>query len=418
MATSQIPNNDPEKGVKEEQNVSQEDIKTMVKFLKQNTKYKILTEEEYANLTHSLVDQDDQGIPRMASSTPKPYKMAPNVPRIDHLLMFYNSPPNNSISFSHPKIPVFTGEEKSEISFEVWKFEVKCILKEKNYSMPVILQAIRNSLKGKARGLLLSLSEEATPDDIIEKLEGVYGNVYDCETIMQNFYMQRQELHQTVAEYGIKLETILQSAVEKGHISPDARNDMLRTKFWSGLRDTELKNASRYKYDTTENFDTLRKEIRAIELEISNSKSRPSETPTSNTKVRHNPLTTSTTTSDSVLDNILKKIEKMDQKMNTFEQTLSKINQQRGDNSNRGGRNHGHFKYRGNRNYNRGRFDSQQTNFDDREQQQPMEYGNQPGYFNQGFSPKDNSSYRGNRGFRKGRGTSNSGNSYTEKRKN
>ena len=185
--------------------------------------------------------------------------------------------------------------------------------------MPVILQAIRNSLKGKARGLLLSLSEEATPDDIIEKLEGVYGNVYDCETIMQNFYMQRQEPHQTVAEYGIKLETILQSAVEKGHISPDARNDMLRTKFWSGLRDTELKNASRYKYDTTENFDTLRKEIRAIELEISNSKSRPSEIPTSNTKVRHNPMTTSTTTSDSVLDNILKKIEKMDQKMNTFE---------------------------------------------------------------------------------------------------
>ena len=82
-----------------------------------------------------MVDQDDQGIPRMASSTPKPYKMAPNVPGIDHPLMFYNSPPNNSISFSHPKIPVFTGEEKSEISFEVWKFEVKCILKEKNYSM-------------------------------------------------------------------------------------------------------------------------------------------------------------------------------------------------------------------------------------------------------------------------------------------
>ena len=45
MATGQIPNNDPEKGVKEEQNVSQEDIKTMVKFLKRNTLYKILTEE-------------------------------------------------------------------------------------------------------------------------------------------------------------------------------------------------------------------------------------------------------------------------------------------------------------------------------------------------------------------------------------
>ena len=45
MATGQIPNNDPEKGVNEEQNVSQEDIKTIVKFLKRNTLYKILTEE-------------------------------------------------------------------------------------------------------------------------------------------------------------------------------------------------------------------------------------------------------------------------------------------------------------------------------------------------------------------------------------
>ena len=105
MATGQIPNNDPEKGVKEEQDVSQEDIKTMVKFLKQNTKYKILTEEEYANLTHSLVDQDDQGIPRMASSTPKPYKMAPNVPRIDHPLMFYNSPPQQFYFFLSSQNP-------------------------------------------------------------------------------------------------------------------------------------------------------------------------------------------------------------------------------------------------------------------------------------------------------------------------
>ena len=57
----------------------------------------------------------------------------------------------------------------------------------------------------------------------------------------------------------MKLETILQSAVEKGHISQTARNDMLRTKFWSGPRDSEPKNASRYKYETTKDFDSLRK---------------------------------------------------------------------------------------------------------------------------------------------------------------
>ena len=104
--------------------------------------------------------------------------------------------------------------------------------------MPVTLHAIRNSLKGKkARGLLLSMSEGASPDNIIVNSECVFGNVYSCETIMKNFFMQRQEPHQTVADNGFKLETILQSAVEKGHISPDARKEMLRTNFWSGFRE-------------------------------------------------------------------------------------------------------------------------------------------------------------------------------------
>ena len=40
--------------------------------------------------------------------------------------------------------------------------------------MLVILQAIRNSSKGNAIGLLLSLSEEATPDNIMENLECVF----------------------------------------------------------------------------------------------------------------------------------------------------------------------------------------------------------------------------------------------------
>ena len=57
--------------------------------------------------------------------------------------------------------------------------------------MPVTLHAIRNSLKGKkARGLLLSMSEGASPDNIIVNSEGVFGNVYGCETIMKNFFMQ------------------------------------------------------------------------------------------------------------------------------------------------------------------------------------------------------------------------------------
>jgi hypothetical protein len=48
--------------------------------------------------------------------------------------------------------------------------------------------------------------------------------------------------------HGMKLESIIQSAVEKGDISIVAKNQMLKSKFWSGLRDPLLKNSSRYKF--------------------------------------------------------------------------------------------------------------------------------------------------------------------------
>jgi hypothetical protein len=43
---------------------------------------------------------------------------------------------------------------------------------------------------------------------------------------------------------------------------------MLRAKFWSDLKDPELKNAARHTYDIIKNFDELRKEVRAVELEL------------------------------------------------------------------------------------------------------------------------------------------------------
>lgn len=92
----------------------------------------------------------------------------------------------NPVTLSSPRILILSGEEKNDSSFEVWKFEVKCILRENNYSTPILLQSIRNSLKRKARSLLLSMSDEATPEMIIDKLEGVFGNVYDSEAVIQN----------------------------------------------------------------------------------------------------------------------------------------------------------------------------------------------------------------------------------------
>jgi hypothetical protein len=118
---------------------------------------------------------------------------------------------------------------------------VKCILREGNYTGSSVLHAIRESLKGKARSLLLSLSEHATAKNIIDKLDGVYGNVYSSEALLKKCFKEIQQPNQTVTEYGMKLESIIQSAVEKGDISIVAKNQMLKSNFGQDLGTRYLK---------------------------------------------------------------------------------------------------------------------------------------------------------------------------------
>jgi hypothetical protein len=37
-------------------------------------------------------------------------------------------------AYQKPKLPIFSGEEKSETSFDVWKLEVKCVLRVGSYT--------------------------------------------------------------------------------------------------------------------------------------------------------------------------------------------------------------------------------------------------------------------------------------------
>lgn len=46
---------------------------------------------------------------------------------------------------------------------------------------------------------------------------------------------------------------------------------MLRTKLWSGLKDSNLRNSSRYKYDTIKDFEAVRRELRTIDLQLPSS---------------------------------------------------------------------------------------------------------------------------------------------------
>lgn len=348
---------------------TEDDVAKMIEFLSLQGKYKVLTTDEYDLMAHRHPDKKEFGHLPDATSTPKvsEYKIPPRPPPPVPTRKYHhdfsdvnNSKPKvsfnkgnfthdmsgNTPTYQRPRLPVFSGEAKGETSFDVWKFEVKCLLREQLYPELIIVQCMRNALKGQARNTLLTLPETATPVQIIEKLEGIYGNVYSNETLLQTFYTQKQEDGQSVAEYGMKLENILQKAFEKGKLSQEVRSDMLRTRFWSGLRDPALKNATRYKYDTIKNFDELRKEVRAIELELE-----LSSTPKSSSAT-HQPVT-----AFSDMSEMNKTLQSMNKKLEEFAGELKKLKEEKKteDFSHKNFQQGSGF---GNRGYQRGRFNN------------------------------------------------------------
>lgn len=69
-----------------------------------------------------------------------------------------------------------------------------------------------------------------------------------------------------MVDYGLRLESILQICIEREANSLDARNEMLKSKLLSFLKDNNLRNTSRNKFDTINDFEALRRELRTIIL--------------------------------------------------------------------------------------------------------------------------------------------------------
>ncbi|CAC5391274.1 unnamed protein product [Mytilus coruscus] len=286
MATGNTSGTEAEGNIKgHDLNMTETDVAKMIAFLSKHSIYKVLTNEEYNLMSYGkpLIKKEGSDFGKIptgyTTSTPKPStdKLPSRPPpppppfrKYYHDFLGLNDQVKPKVSFNlenhthdvtgniptyqRPRLPIFSGDAKSETSFDVWKFEVKCLLRENLYPELIIVQCMRNSLKNQARNTLLTLPESATLLKILEKLEGIYGNVYSNETLLQSFYTMKLEEGQSVADYGMKLEGILQKAYDKGKLTSEVRDDMLRTKFWSGSRDSALKKTTRYKYDTIKNF--------------------------------------------------------------------------------------------------------------------------------------------------------------------
>ncbi len=170
------------------------------------------------------------------------------------------------------------------------------------------------------------MSDDPDPENIIQKLEGLFGDVLSGESLIQKFYAESQKPDETVSSWGCRLEQLLTSAVEKGKILDSAKNDMLRSQFWGNLYSEQLKNACRHKYDIIDNFAELCIAVRAIEQELTldaqrRKKSHPS-------KVQSHMMTETTEASKSSGKSsenqlILEKLELLTKKVEQLEKQKS-----------------------------------------------------------------------------------------------
>lgn len=171
-------------------------------------------------------------------------------------------------SFQFPKIVFFSGDEGKDASYQQWSNEVRSLVKE-GHPTSNILQGIRRSLKGTAASVLLNLGDDISPESIIRKFDVVFGVASSYETLLEEFYTSRQKTEESIVAWGCRLESMLYNLDKKfGNLTENSK-DMLRTRFWSGLRDDRIKSALRHKFDAGLDFEALLTAARTVVLEYS-----------------------------------------------------------------------------------------------------------------------------------------------------
>nr|KAG5696066.1 hypothetical protein BaRGS_017178 [Batillaria attramentaria] len=160
-----------------------------------------------------------------------------------------------------PWLAKFTGENAAD--YRLWRHQLTSLLTE-NHTERDIKDAIRASLHGKAGLVTVRMGPDVTISDIIAKMDSIYGQINSEADVLAAFYGARQEATETVAEWGCRVESLLDEVKQQRVQLQRPSDEMLRTVLWTGLRQ-ELKDVSSYHYDRARSFDELRVVLRRLE---------------------------------------------------------------------------------------------------------------------------------------------------------
>lgn len=208
-----------------------------------------------------------------------------------------------------PSLPVFSGEGKGHASYNLWKYELKCLMENPEVSRTSIWQAVRKSAKGLASEVLMCLGEKPSLTLLLEKFDSHFGNTRSLEQLLQEFYLAQQDADQSCTAWGCKLEELMLEIRDKGTFSIETTSDMLRSKFWTGLKSERTKAALRHRFDAGDTFEDLLKKARITETEVQN--------PQAVRKVQTQQQNVSET--DKKLDDILRRLSALDGRIQKIE---------------------------------------------------------------------------------------------------
>ena len=165
-------------------------------------------------------------------------------------------------------LPNFSGDEtKNDSTFEDWETAVNRYQAE-DISDKTIKEVMRKSLRGQAKNVYNRMTPGTSIEDILSKLRMHFGRIVPSHQLWQDFYTMRQTSKMNVNQWWFELETKLDqiSKVSEAKLEKSIRDKNLRTQFWTNLRESHIKDASRHRYDdSTVDNDELFQYIRQLE---------------------------------------------------------------------------------------------------------------------------------------------------------
>jgi len=168
--------------------------------------------------------------------------------------------------YHYPKLSTFFGDERGDVSWATYRYEVEALMAGKFYTREQILQGIRRSLKGSASDKLRIMGPGADLELILTKLESDYGTVESKEMVMRNFYSCTQGVTESVEAYATRLEELFDKAVRLSAIGR-SNKETLKDVLHQGLR-KDLKLMTHFQKETAADYDEFKRELRRVEADL------------------------------------------------------------------------------------------------------------------------------------------------------